>query len=189
VECDGRRTPSTRAKHLIRKEISRIDGWHAACANNRARNAPLQINHQESTMQKKLALRLAFGAAGLAATAATVTLALAQMAPPADNVGVAAKVIGSVPLAGEIDGVEGRQLRMRIVTLAPGGMFAQHSHKDRPSVEFVLKGSATEFRGDVKKDYKEGDSVLADKNTTHWWRNDGKEPTIFVAVDVFSAPK
>ena len=140
-------------------------------------------------MQTKPVLRLAFVAAGIAVTAATFTLALAQLAPPVDNVGVAAKVIGSVPLAGEIDGVDGRQLRMRIVTLAPGGMFAQHSHKDRPSVEFVLKGSATEFRGDARKEYREGDSVLADKNTTHWWRNDGKEPTIFVAVDVFNAPK
>jgi quercetin dioxygenase-like cupin family protein len=140
-------------------------------------------------MPTKPVLRLALVAAGIAATAATFTLALAQMAPPADNVGVAAKVVGSVPLTGEIDGIDGRQLRMRIVTLAPGGMFAQHSHKDRPSVEFVLKGNATEFRGDLQKNYHEGDSVLADKNTTHWWRNDGKEPAVFVAVDVFNAPR
>jgi quercetin dioxygenase-like cupin family protein len=132
---------------------------------------------------------LGLATVGLAATAASLTLALAQMAPPAENLGVAAKIIGTVPLTGEIDSVQGRQLRMRVVTLAPGGVFAQHSHKDRPSVEFVLKGSATEFRGDAKKEYREGDSVLADKNTLHWWRNDGKEPAVFVAVDVFNAPQ
>jgi quercetin dioxygenase-like cupin family protein len=31
--------------------------------------------------------------------------------------------------------------------------------------------------------------VLADRNTTHWWRNDGAETTVFIAVDVFNPPK
>jgi quercetin dioxygenase-like cupin family protein len=53
----------------------------------------------------------------------------------------------------------------------------------------VLKGQATEYIGDTSKTYAEGDSVLASKNTVHWWRNDGAEPAIFVAVDVFNPPK
>jgi quercetin dioxygenase-like cupin family protein len=131
---------------------------------------------------------------GLLAAVATLAIpvvpdVLAQMAPPTESKGVSAKVIGALPLAPEFDRIEGRQLRMRVVTLAPGGVFAVHSHKDRPSVEYVLKGSATEFQGEASKIYVEGDAVLADKNTTHWWRNDGPEPTIFVAVDVFNPPK
>jgi len=118
-----------------------------------------------------------------------VPAVLAQMAPPAESKGVSGKVIGTLPLAPEFDRIEGRQLRMRVVTLAPGGVFAVHSHKDRPSVEYVLKGSAKEFQGEVSKTYVEGDAVLADRNTTHWWRNDGTEPAIFVAVDVFNPPK
>ena len=31
--------------------------------------------------------------------------------------------------------------------------------------------------------------TLAGKDTVHWWRNDGNEPAIFVAVDVFNPPK
>lgn len=118
-----------------------------------------------------------------------VPAVLAQMAPPTESKGVAGKVIGTLPLAPEFDQIGGRQLRMRVVTLAPGGVFAVHSHKDRPSVEYVLKGTATEFQGDASKTYAEGDAVLADRNTTHWWRNDGAEPAIFVAVDVFNPPK
>ena len=118
-----------------------------------------------------------------------VPAVLAQMAPPAESKGVAAKVIGALPLAPEFDRIEGRQLRMRVVTLAPGGVFAVHSHKNRPSVEYVLKGSATEYVGEASKVYGEGDAVLADRNTTHWWRNDGTEAAIFVAVDVFNPPK
>jgi quercetin dioxygenase-like cupin family protein len=114
---------------------------------------------------------------------------LAQMAPPTESKGIAAKVIGSLPLAPEISGIENRQLRMRVVTMAPGGVFAVHSHADRPSVEYVLKGQATEYIGDSSKKYTEGESVLAGKSTVHWWRNDGTEPAIFVAVDVFNPPK
>jgi len=131
---------------------------------------------------------------GLAVAAGTLAIALvpavlAQMAPPTASQGVSAKVIGALPLAPEFDRIEGRQLRMRVVTLAPGGVFAVHDHKDRPSVEYVLKGSATEYAGSTSKVYGEGDAVLANKNTTHWWRNDGTDPAIFVAVDVFNPPK
>ena len=140
-------------------------------------------------MQPKPMSRLVMGVVTVCATVIGAPFVLAQMAPPAESKGVSAKLIGAIPLAGEIDSPEGRQLRMRVVTLAPGGVFAVHSHKDRPSVEYVLKGSATEFRGDATKEYREGDSVLADRNTTHWWRNDGSEPAIFVAVDVFNPPR
>ena len=120
---------------------------------------------------------------------ALVPQVLAQMAPPTESTGIAAKLIGTLPLAPEISGIENRQLRMRVVTLAPGGVFAVHSHADRPSVEYVLKGQATEYVGTQSRNYREGDSVLADRNTTHWWRNDGTEPAMFVAVDVFNPPK
>lgn len=118
-----------------------------------------------------------------------VPAVLAQLAPPTESKGIAAKVIGVLPLAPEISGIENRQLRMRVVTMAPGGVFAVHSHADRPSVEYVLKGQATEYIGDLSRKYAEGESVLAGKNTVHWWRNDGTEPAIFVAVDVFNPPK
>jgi len=127
-------------------------------------------------------------AMGIFATA-FIPEVIAQIAPPTESKGVAAKLIGTIPLAPEISGIDNRQLRMRVVTLAPGGVFAAHSHADRPSVEYVLKGQATEYIGDKSKLYKEGDSVLAGKDTVHWWRNDGTEPAIFVAVDVFNPPK
>lgn len=135
---------------------------------------------------------LLWGGLALAVGAGAIPLVpavLAEVAPPAASQGVTAKVIGALPLATEFDRIEGRQLRMRVVTLAPGGVFAIHDHKDRPSVEYVLKGTATEYKGATSKVYLEGDAVLADKNTTHWWRNDSTEPAIFVAVDVFNPPK
>lgn len=123
------------------------------------------------------------------ASALGLQVAMSQPAAPTESKGVSAKVIGALDLGPEIQGMEGRQLRMRIVNLEPGGVFAVHSHKDRPSVEFILKGAATEYRGSTAKEYREGESVMADKDTVHWWRNDGTTTAVFVAVDVFMQPK
>jgi quercetin dioxygenase-like cupin family protein len=139
-------------------------------------------------MKRSVLVLGGFLATGMLA-APLVREVIAQIAPPTENKGVAAKLIGTIPLAPEISGVDDRQLRMRVVTLAPGGVFAVHSHADRPTVEYVLKGQATEYIGDTARKYAEGDSVLAGRNTVHWWRNDGTEPAIFVAVDVFNPPK
>ncbi len=138
-------------------------------------------------MRTPLKLGIATGCIALAF--ALGQLAVGQQVAPTENKGVSAKVIGALNLAGEIDGMSGRQLRMRVVNLEPGGVFAVHNHKDRPSVEFILKGTVTEFRGATGKEIKEGESVLADKDTTHWWRNDGTVTAVFVVADVFSAPK
>lgn len=140
-------------------------------------------------MQRSTVAWVGLFAAGVMLATPLIPEVLAQIAPPTENKGVAAKLIGTLPLAPEISGIDNRQLRMRVVTLAPGGVFAVHSHADRPSVEYVLKGKATEYIGDTAKTYAEGDSVLAGKSTVHWWRNDGTEPAIFVAVDVFNPPK
>jgi quercetin dioxygenase-like cupin family protein len=88
-------------------------------------------------------------------------------------------------LGPEIEGMAGRQLRLRLITLAPGGMFAVHNHRDRPTVEFIMSGSPTEFRGSAERIVRQGEAVLSDKDTTHWWRNDGSTPVIFVAADIF----
>jgi hypothetical protein len=37
----------------------------------------------------------------------------------------------------------------------------------------------------VAKEYKTGDVVLADKNTTHWWQNKGTEQVVFLPVNIF----
>lgn len=58
--------------------------------------------------------------------------------------------------------------------------------KGRPSAEYIVIGTVTEYRyGAATKVYKARDAVIADKDTMHWWRNDGSVPAVFLAVDVF----
>ena len=128
--------------------------------------------------------RCAIVAIGLALSAS----AFAQQ-PPTENKGVTIKSTTFIDLGPEIDGMAGRQLRMRTITLDPGGVFAIHNHKDRPALEIVSEGTVSEFRGETKREVVKGESVISDRNTTHWWRNDGATPVVFTVVDVFNPAK
>ncbi len=56
-----------------------------------------------------------------------------QVAP--ETKGVAVKLLATVDLGPEIEGMAERQLRMRMVTIEPGGVFGPiHDHKDRPGI-------------------------------------------------------
>jgi len=54
--------------------------------------------------------------------------------------GVTVKLLATVDLGPEIEGMAGRQLRMRMVTFEPGGVFGPiHDHKDRPAPSTYCK--------------------------------------------------
>jgi quercetin dioxygenase-like cupin family protein len=58
--------------------------------------------------------------------------------------GVTAELLATVDLGREIEGMAGRQLRMRLVTIEPGGVFGPiHDHRDRPGIVYVLQGTIT----------------------------------------------
>lgn len=108
-----------------------------------------------------------------------------EKAPPKENKGMKAPVVTSIDLGPEIEGMQGRQLRMRMFTLEPGGVIGIHSHKDRPAAVHMISGTATEFReGGVEKVHKAGDSWSEGKETTHWMENRGTEPAVFFSVDI-----
>ena len=112
--------------------------------------------------------------------------AVSEEAPPTQNKGMKAPVLASLDLGPEIDGMQGRQLRMRTITLEPGGVVAIHPHKDRPSVVHLLHGTWTELReGGYVKEYHEGDSWAEGKTTTHWAENRGTVPATILVVDIF----
>ena len=59
--------------------------------------------------------------------------------------GVTVEFLTAVDLGPELEGMAGRQLRMRKITVEPGGFFTLHSHKDRPGTVYVLEGKIVEF--------------------------------------------
>jgi quercetin dioxygenase-like cupin family protein len=112
-------------------------------------------------------------------------MSLAQQNPPTTNKGLDIKLLQANNLGPQIEGMAGRQLRMRKVTVEPGGVMGVHNHVDRPGVVYILKGTITEHRGDVVKDYSAGDSWVETKETTHWIENKGTTPVEILSVDVF----
>lgn len=108
-----------------------------------------------------------------------------QVTPSSDAKGVTTKALGNIDLSTEIEGLSGRQLRARLVTIEPGGRVAAHSHKDRPTMEYVVQGNVIEIRNGVEIPHGPGDMVAATRDVTHWWENRSTTPVVLLPVDVF----
>ena len=116
--------------------------------------------------------------------AAGLVGANAQQAPTG-NKGLKTSKMQTLDLGPEIEGMTNRQLRFRMLTIDPGGYIGIHGHKDRPAAVYFLQGAdtVTSANGNVKI-FKPGDATMEGKEATHWHRNDGNEPVVFVTVDI-----
>ena len=99
--------------------------------------------------------------------------------------GITVQLLSTVDLGPEIEGMAGRQLRMRMVTFAPGAIFGPlHDHKDRPGIVYILQGTITDHRDEVATDYGPGVGWPEDRTTLHWLENRGTVPAVEVSVDI-----
>ena len=106
-----------------------------------------------------------------------------QAAP--ETKGVTQEVLAAVDLGPEIEGMAGRQLRMRLVTMQPGAVYGPlHDHVDRPGLVYILQGTITDHRDGVATDYGPGAGWPEDRNTLHWLENRGSVPAVEVSVDI-----
>ena len=102
--------------------------------------------------------------------------------------GVSVELLASVDLGPEIEGLEGRQLRMRMVTMRPGAIFGPtHDHRGRPGTVYVLQGTITDHRDGVATDYGPGVGWPEDHNTLHWLENRGAVPAVEISVDIVTS--
>ena len=107
-----------------------------------------------------------------------------QEAP--ETKGVTVHQLAAVDLGPEIDGMAGRELRMRMVTIEPGGVLGPiHDHNDRPGVVYILQGTITDHRDGVAQEYGPGVGWPEDKNTVHWLENRGTTVAVEISVDIF----
>lgn len=104
---------------------------------------------------------------------------------PTAPINVTDTLIGSVDLEKEID-VANRDLRMRRLVVAPGGIVPLHSHVGRPALISVVSGAITEYRSScaVGIDHVAGDIASESDGISHWWRNNGKVPAVLLSADV-----
>jgi quercetin dioxygenase-like cupin family protein len=105
---------------------------------------------------------------------------------PPETRGVTVEHLAAVDLGPEIEGMAGRQLRMRMFTIEPGGVLGPiHDHKGRPGLVYILQGTITDHRDGVATEYGPGLGWPEDRNTLHWLENKGTTPAIEVSIDIF----
>lgn len=99
--------------------------------------------------------------------------------------GVTVRSLAAVDLGPELEGMAGRQLRMRMVTIEPGGVFGPvHDHVDRPGIVYILQGTITDHRDGVATEYGPGVGWPEDRHTMHWLENRGEVPAVEISVDI-----
>jgi quercetin dioxygenase-like cupin family protein len=77
------------------------------------------------------------------------------------------------------DGAE--HFAMRYFEMLPGGHSPHHSHKWEHEV-FILDGECLVVCGDQKKKASAGHAILIPPNTTHHFRNEGKDTLKFLCL-------
>ena len=126
----------------------------------------------------------------IVSSGSTIQIANAEDAAPKSSQGFTASKTTVVELGSEIEGMAGRQLRLRMLTIEPDGHTGIHTHNDRPAVVYVVQGTDEVVQADgSKKTLHPGDTSTATKVTNHYHHNIGKDNVVLIAVDIFHTSK
>ena len=111
--------------------------------------------------------------------------------PPAEHQGVSVAPLGELKessLTAQLS-LEGYTMKMREVTVEPGGAIKEHSHATRPGLVKTVSGSWVEVRGNKETEYPANKKValVEDENTVHWLYNNGSEPAVAIVCGLSKA--
>ena len=110
---------------------------------------------------------------------------------PTAPIGVVDTELSSIDLAGENVKLKQRRLRLRQMTIAPGGVVPLHSHQDRPALIMVNSGEIHEHSSKcaVPILHKAGETAREFLGTRHWWKNNGSQPVNLTIGDIVNDAK
>lgn len=96
--------------------------------------------------------------------------------------GVVGEDIALTPLAHDAT----RAVRLRRLTVAPGGVIAWHDHRAVQGMAVIVSGEMVELRNTCLDPitYRAGDIAREDENTAHAWRNESDQPAIILVAHV-----
>ena len=106
-------------------------------------------------------------------------------------VGVVDTELASIDLANENVKLDQRRLRLRQMTIMPGGIVPLHSHEDRPALIMVNSGEIYEYSSKctVPILHKAGETAREFMGTKHWWKNTGSVPVNLTIGDIVNDKK
>ena len=134
---------------------------------------------------KVIFLNAAFLSAGLVAgLVAGVAQGKTQRQQPTEHEGVSVTPLGALPEASlKIQlGMSGYEMKLREVTVMPGGAIKKHSHATRPGLVQTISGSWIEVKNDKETEYSATlkKALVEDKDTVHWLYNKGDVPAVAI---------
>jgi quercetin dioxygenase-like cupin family protein len=102
-----------------------------------------------------------------------------------EDVGIRRKTLELADLKGW-RGIGDLRLRMRRLTIPPGGVIPSHGHADRPSLVYFVKGEAIEHNDTcaVPIVHRAGESDMEWGNYVHWWENKTSSDVVLIGVDI-----
>ena len=105
--------------------------------------------------------------------------------------GVADMELAAIDLSKENVKLDQRRLRMRMMTIMPGGVVPLHSHEDRPALIMVNSGEIYEYSSKcaVPILHKAGDIAREAQGTRHWWKNTGAVVVNLTIADIVNDKK
>ena len=106
-------------------------------------------------------------------------------------VGVVDTELASIDLANENVKLDQRRLRLRHMTIAPGGIVPMHSPEDRPALIMVNSGEIFEYNSKcaVPILHKAGEVAREFMGTKHWWKNTGTKAVDLTIGDIVNDKK
>ena len=94
--------------------------------------------------------------------------------------------MAAVDLGSEINSVQRPKLKLRSLTLEPGGVVELHSHKDHPTILHVIKGTLTSHsQGKPEVVLRAGVGLADGEDSNFWIENIGSEPAEFIWLPVY----
>jgi len=107
---------------------------------------------------------------------------------PQKNLGLHIRTLGLTALKGEIPDVAGSSLRMRLITVEPGGHTALHVHKDRPGIVYVVSGAVYNHpKGKKVTKVRAGEVFCETQGYTHYIENRGEVSATLISADIVTA--
>ncbi len=110
---------------------------------------------------------------------------------PSAPVGIVDTELASIDLSKENVKLDQRRLRLRHMTIAPGGMVPLHSHEDRPALIMVNRGEIYENNSKcaVPILHKAGETAREFLGTRHWWKNSSAQAVDLTIADIVNDKK
>ncbi len=110
---------------------------------------------------------------------------------PSAPVGITDTELAAIDLSKENVKLSQRRLRLRHMTIAPGGVVPLHDHSDRPALIMVNSGEIYENNSKclVPILHKAGDIARECLGTKHHWKNETDKPVELTIADIVNDKK